>query len=484
MRATGVKIVFFWDGDKRPAYKSWTMQKRREEREQNDIDVLNLDLQQHVNWNQEKIVCNLAVLQAPTQTRQETVVSDAAYIEPNMADHDVRRVDEYDVREEKDASLHMQEEEKRIIQEERRKIDMQRKLPLLAKMQVRATLRMLKVEQRDCVMEADLELAVEASGKSKLYVLGNDSDFLLFKDVNYINFYDYQVVGRRSEARVCLRSNIARKLGLTSEHLLVEFSLFIGNDYTKGYEKNHFAVEYPSCKNATKSIGIGRVRASEYGEAFSDFVATLSESGGGTLCSEVNDDLDDALAFSRAYYSLDESLLHEDAVEDIDAEAYSDSDSDSDDEEYIFIGSTIPTEPLGNFVLKQMLKEEKDDVRAPYFEACSAMLEFIDDEQDTSDFVFSTWESLEFAKQYEKKCKYYLKQYPFLQASPLNEPRRLFHGPTFQRELRRSALRPIHLYFTKAMQIHVKVKAKRVLKNHFRSMHTAIASSIAFDTTK
>ena len=61
-------------------------------------------------------MCNLAVLQAPTQTRQETVVSDAAYIEPNMADHDVRRVDEYDVGKKKTRALHMQEEEKRIIQ--------------------------------------------------------------------------------------------------------------------------------------------------------------------------------------------------------------------------------------------------------------------------------------------------------------------------------------------------------------------------------
>ena len=80
-------------------------------------------------------------------------------------------------------------------------------------MQVRATLRMLKVEQRDCVMEM-IRLLLDFE-ESKLYVLGNDSDFALFKDVNYINFYDYQVVGRRSEARVCLRSNIARKLGLT-----------------------------------------------------------------------------------------------------------------------------------------------------------------------------------------------------------------------------------------------------------------------------
>ncbi len=429
IRSKGINVVFFWDGNKRPVYKAWTLKKRKKDREEREMEVLMRKLNlQSAAQKQLQDTTPFQVNMAIVNDAQSADASAPTLIPPIVSSEN----DEKETRREEAM-------QQRKILEAQREINAQQSLPSLAELQVRATLKRMKVTQRECAMEADMELAVEASGKKSVFILANDSDFLLFRGVQYINFGDVSILRGGVHARICSRKEIARKLGLSSENMLVEFALYAGNDYTHEFPKTKFVVKADGEEGACYELDVGNVRASVYGAAFSDVVASLKNAGENAKLWSADESLNDALAFSRAYYDMDESLRNVDAIAD---DTDSDLDSDDDEDDFILIGKSISEDflrrmrgkgAIGAFVLSKMLECEEDGARAALFDACRAMLEGFDDDSQSPDFVLTTWESQEFTKQYERRCRMYLKQYPFLRAS--NEPRHLFHGPTFQRQL-------------------------------------------------
>jgi 5'-3' exonuclease len=91
---------------------------------------------------------------------------------------------------------------------------------------VRYTLQyMAFVNMVDCQEEADVELAKRASGDPTAFVIGHDSDFFFYKDIQYIPFDSVYVSSYDSS-----RSGLAQFLGLEEEQM-VELAILLGNDY-------------------------------------------------------------------------------------------------------------------------------------------------------------------------------------------------------------------------------------------------------------
>ena len=77
----------------------------------------------------------------------------------------------------------------------------------------------------------------------RTFVLGNDSDFYLFKDCRYVNFSDVVFVRPQgadpAEQTVQVAVNVYTRAALSkllavSEKFLVDFAIYLGNDYTGG----------------------------------------------------------------------------------------------------------------------------------------------------------------------------------------------------------------------------------------------------------
>ena len=62
-------------------------------------------------------------------------------------------------------------------------------------------------------------------------VLGDDSDFLLFREAEYVRLTDLDQLVKNGVVAVFSRERVAEKLGL-SERSLVDMALLLGNDYT------------------------------------------------------------------------------------------------------------------------------------------------------------------------------------------------------------------------------------------------------------
>ncbi|KAH8060933.1 hypothetical protein JL722_4223 [Aureococcus anophagefferens] len=92
-----------------------------------------------------------------------------------------------------------------------------------------------------CVEEADPEIARAAAADGG-YVLGEDSDYLLFRDVNYVSLDDGRRLLDGKPVAVYTRAALAASLGL-SEDVLVELALLLGNDYTGHFNAEDYAIE-------------------------------------------------------------------------------------------------------------------------------------------------------------------------------------------------------------------------------------------------
>ena len=77
----------------------------------------------------------------------------------------------------------------------------------------------------------------------RTYVLGNDSDFFLFKDCRYVNFSDVAFVrhpqrtNKSGQQIVQVAVNLYTRAALSkllavSEKFLVDLGIYLGNDYT------------------------------------------------------------------------------------------------------------------------------------------------------------------------------------------------------------------------------------------------------------
>ena len=85
--------------------------------------------------------------------------------------------------------------------------------------------------------ESDQRIAIDAC-RRKALIIGNDSDFLVFRDVRYVELEHASRIGE-AQVPVWTRKGVASSLNL-SEQLFVEFCLALGNDYTA-----HLALDVP-----------------------------------------------------------------------------------------------------------------------------------------------------------------------------------------------------------------------------------------------
>jgi HrpA-like RNA helicase len=105
---------------------------------------------------------------------------------------------------------------------------------------VRHALQISFVDMVGCQEEADVELALRASGDPTAYVIGLDSDFFFYKDIQYIpldciylsqqSSYSSPSISSSLQAFCATRSELAQFLGLEDEEM-VELAILMGNDY-------------------------------------------------------------------------------------------------------------------------------------------------------------------------------------------------------------------------------------------------------------
>ena len=207
-------------------------------------------------------------------------------------------------------------------------------LPTLAKYQIQLIFKELGVEQVFCEEEADQSLA-ERSAKSfevrdasnfssqrvnssenirqnfvrenECVVYGDDSDFYLFKSTRYVVFgslaeknmlrpvnvlYDRR---KMLHAVVYTRKIIAERLDM-SESSLIDFCLYLGNDYTSGFSKDlfQFEKEEETVNELLESYDMHSV------------ARTFSAYDDDSLdCNTADCNLNQAISFSRALYELE-----------------------------------------------------------------------------------------------------------------------------------------------------------------------------------
>lgn len=109
-------------------------------------------------------------------------------------------------------------------------------LPRMFKSQIMHTLRRLAVAMKNCREECDHVIARDATRNPHCYVLGSDSDFCFFPEIQYIPLNTLSPsppssMHRQLTACVIRRNELADWLGLPNERLIIELALLCGNDY-------------------------------------------------------------------------------------------------------------------------------------------------------------------------------------------------------------------------------------------------------------
>lgn len=86
------------------------------------------------------------------------------------------------------------------------------------------------IQMIECIEEADMELAKRASGKQNTYVVGFDSDFVFYRDIQYIPLDKMCIQPSGLYAFCVRRSDLARALGVDDDQM-VDLAMLMGNDY-------------------------------------------------------------------------------------------------------------------------------------------------------------------------------------------------------------------------------------------------------------
>ena len=134
---------------------------------------------------------------------------------------------------------------------------------------VRHALSECRIENILCLEEADVELAQKASGDSFSFVLGMDSDFFFYKDIQYIPLNQLSIQQPGGLHAFCARrSDLANLLGLDSDHRLIDLVLLMGNDYVDPF----------LCLEAPKEIDLTSVQSMLYYlQCHEDYFVTAKE---------------------------------------------------------------------------------------------------------------------------------------------------------------------------------------------------------------
>ncbi|KAL7579290.1 hypothetical protein ACA910_013970 [Epithemia clementina (nom. ined.)] len=151
--------------------------------------------------------------------------------------------------------------------------------------EISETLLQCGVPQIECNEEADGAIAQAASGNPNAYVLGEDSDFCFFPNVNYIPMSTLDASqSQLATAIVLRRDELAQDFDLPDEAAMVELAILMGNDYV-----------------SAKTSSFDNYEAGEW-ESAVDFV---KEQGAGFRVTSKSEETEAALLFVRALYQLE-----------------------------------------------------------------------------------------------------------------------------------------------------------------------------------
>ena len=97
---------------------------------------------------------------------------------------------------------------------------------------VRQVLCQQDVEMMECPEEADVALAQTACGDARAFVLGQDSDFYFYKDIQYVPLDGIFIAAGDGTMHACVgrRRALARLLDIADEDM-TELAILLGNDY-------------------------------------------------------------------------------------------------------------------------------------------------------------------------------------------------------------------------------------------------------------
>ena len=131
-----------------------------------------------------------------------------------------------------------------------------------------------RIEMIECRAEADVKLANYASGDSRAFVLGFDSDFFFYKDIQYIPLNQVAILPSSGlHAFVARRSDLARLLGFDhgDDGRLIDLALLMGNDYVDPFLS----------LNVPEAINLSNVQSMVYYlQCHEDFRATAKNAEG------------------------------------------------------------------------------------------------------------------------------------------------------------------------------------------------------------
>lgn len=187
--------------------------------------------------------------------------------------------------------------------------------------QIMHTLEKLQIPSVVCEEEADAWIAKACRGNPRAYILGLDSDFCFFPDIQYIPFNMLDAAGHVATAVVLRRRDLAASLGLANEVLMTEFAILLGNDYV-----------HPA--NVQLDFNGGRHASS--------ILPFLQEQDASYRVTSRSEDVEETLRFVRSLYELEE--LDEYAFDDESSKSTDDEDADDAGDVILHLGGS-PARP-------------------------------------------------------------------------------------------------------------------------------------------
>ncbi|KAK3235678.1 hypothetical protein CYMTET_54132 [Cymbomonas tetramitiformis] len=330
--------------------------------------------------------------------------------------------------------------------------------PPLFKHQTRVTLRDLGVQQVDCLAEVDTGIACRAT-ETGAAIYGTVLDYIFFRNCTVIPFgyLRYTDVGIPASALHLSRAVLANVLSQAvlmefSESMLVEWSIFLGNDVTSNFSPSTFRLQH--CQSDAPSTSYGRqpglvTLPEEFSrqEPFRTLKAIAMHMQAGKLLAAESAELQEAIHLTRLLYahrSLTEYPLvplppsHDPFVTTLLARVRASG----------AVGVprdlTHRTESVGLFALRciEMTASEAECAAlatSPQMRAMRAVL------QDGIRYVecpaILKWEDVEFALRYQRICYEVLKSEQLGMLSSMsrttinwwavNDATALFHGPSY-----------------------------------------------------
>jgi hypothetical protein len=180
---------------------------------------------------------------------------------------------------------------------------------------VKHALQEQNIAMVQCTEEADVELAKQACGDSQAFILGFDSDFFFFRNVQYIPLNEISIQPSGLYAFCATRSELARLLALENDEndvstnkRMVDLALMMGNDYVDPTTQLKLPNELQQGKRSPQELVF-------YLQCNDDFEVAAKD----------DDTSKAAVSFVRALYNL-ENLDDDAFVQEIDPSLDDDDD--------------------------------------------------------------------------------------------------------------------------------------------------------------